>query len=151
MPRTRVSFEMRQKARSLRSHATKAEALLWYELRAFRPEGLIFRRQQPIGPYIVDFVCPSARLIVEVDGDHHESEAGKRHDLNRDLYLRSLGYIVLRIDEPDVMNSAWHVAQLVKENAERLVEDPSRPLRGHPPLKGEGDVGATASSGGGKI
>ncbi len=138
MPRTRVSFEMRQKARSLRNFATKAESLLWYELRDLRTQGLKFRRQCPIGPYIVDFACLSAGLIVEVDGDSHETEKGKRHDLNRDGYLKSLGYVVLRIDEPDVINSAWHVAQLVKEKAELLVNDPTRPLRGHPPLKGEG-------------
>ncbi|TIQ35131.1 MAG: endonuclease domain-containing protein [Mesorhizobium sp.] len=143
MPRTRVSFEMRQKARSLRIHATKAESLLWYELRELKTDGLKFRRQSPIGPYIVDFVCPSVKLIVEVDGDLHETEAGKRHDLNRDFYLQSLGYVVLRIDEPDVINSAWHVAQFVKSEAERVAGDPSRPLRGHPPLKGEGDAGAT--------
>ncbi len=139
MPRTRVSFEMRQKARSLRLHATRAESLLWYELRAFRPQGLIFRRQQPIGPYVVDFVCPAARLIVEVDGDLHETNEGKRHDANRDAYLASLGYAVVRIDEPDVMNNAWHVAQMVKDKAEHCRLDPSRPLRGHPPLKGEGE------------
>jgi very-short-patch-repair endonuclease len=140
MPRTRVSFEMRQKARSLRLHATKAESLLWYELRELRNLGLKFRRQAPIGPYIVDFLCPSVRLIVEVDGDLHETAAGKRHDANRDSYLKSLGYTVRRIDEPDVMHSAWHVAQAVKEEAENLLGDPSRPLRGHPPLKGEGDA-----------
>lgn len=142
MPRTRVSFEMRQKARALRLHATKAESLLWYELRELRPQGLIFRRQAPIGPYIVDFLGPSVRLIVEIDGNLHETEVGKRHDANRDAYLKSLGYTVLRIDEPDVMHSAWHVAQAVREKAERLLGDPSRPLCGHPPLKGEGDVGA---------
>ncbi len=113
MPRTHISFEMRQKARALRLRSTKAESLLWYELRLFRSEGLIFRRQQPIGPYIVDFVCSSARLVVEVDGDFHETDAGKRHDANRDSYLHSLGYSILRIDEPDVMNNAWHVGQLV--------------------------------------
>ncbi|RUW70385.1 MAG: DUF559 domain-containing protein [Mesorhizobium sp.] len=143
MPRTRVSFEMRQKARSLRLHATKAESLLWYELREFAADGLKFRRQSPIGPYIVDFVCPRVKLIVEVDGDLHETEAGKRHDINRDAYLQSLGYVIVRIDEPDVINSAWHVAQLVKDKAERVTGDPSRPLRGHPPLKGEGDASAT--------
>jgi very-short-patch-repair endonuclease len=116
--------------------------LLWYELRAFRSEGLIFRRQQPIGPYIVDFVCPSTRSIVEVDGDLHETEAGKRHDANRDSYLRSLGYSILRIDEPDVINNAWHVAQMVKDKVEAVAADPSRPLRGHPPLKGKGNDGA---------
>lgn len=140
MPRTRVSFEMRQKAKSLRLNATKAESLLWYELRDFAKLGLKFRRQSPIGPYIVDFVCPSVKLIVEVDGDLHETEAGKRHDANRDAYLRSLGYIVMRIDEPDVINNAWHVGQGVKERVESLPGNPSRPLRGHPPLKGEGDV-----------
>ncbi|MDX8440417.1 endonuclease domain-containing protein [Mesorhizobium australafricanum] len=138
MPRTRVSFEMRQKARSLRLHATKAESLLWYELRELKTDGLKFRRQSPIGPYVVDFVCPSVKLIVEVDGDLHETEAGKRHDLNRDSYLQSLGYVVVRIDEPDVINSAWHVAQFVKDEAERVAGDPTRPLRGHPPLKGRG-------------
>ncbi len=138
MPRTRVSPEMRQKARSLRHHSTRAETLLWHELRDLKAGGLKFRRQSPIGPYIVDFVCPSARLIVEVDGDWHETEAARRHDANRDSYLRSLGYSLLRIDEPDVIHSAWHVAQSVKDKAESLVRDPTRPLRGHPPRKGEG-------------
>lgn len=123
--------------------ATKAESLLWYELREFRPEGMIFRRQSPIGPYIVDFVCPSAKLVVEVDGDLHETEQGKRHNANRDAYLKSLGYLVLRVDEPDVISNAWHVAQVVKEKAARLIGDPSRPLRGHPPLEGEGNAGAS--------
>jgi very-short-patch-repair endonuclease len=138
MPRTRVSFEMRQKARSLRNHATKAETLLWYELRELKAVNLKFRRQSPIGPYIADFVCAPARLVVEIDGDGHETDAGKRHDANRDSYLRSLGYSVFRVDQPDVMNNAWHVAQGVEEEAERLIGDPTRPLRGHPPLKGEG-------------
>ncbi|RUW31181.1 endonuclease domain-containing protein, partial [Mesorhizobium sp. M1E.F.Ca.ET.041.01.1.1] len=113
MPRTRVSFEMRQKARALRVHATKGETLLWYELREFKSVGIKFRRQCPIGPYIVDFACFAVKLIVEVDGDLHEHEKGKRHDAVRDAYLRSLGYDIFRVDEPDVINSAWHVAQVV--------------------------------------
>src|SRR5690606_25380703 len=109
VPRTRVSAEMRQKARSLRNHATRAETLLWYKLRDLKSQGIKFRRQCPIGPYIVDFFCPTALLVVEVDGDSHEREEGKRHDANRDAFLRSLGYEVLRVDEPDVIHSAWHV------------------------------------------
>lgn len=140
MPRTRVSPEMRRKARSLRNRSTRAESLLWYELRELKAEGLKFRRQSPIGPHIVDFVCPSARVIVEVDGDWHETEASKRHDANRDGYLRSPGYSVRRIDEPDVLHSAWHVANFVKRKVASLVGNPTRPLRGHPPLKGEGEV-----------
>ncbi|MBD0414362.1 endonuclease domain-containing protein [Oryzicola mucosus] len=140
MPRTRVSFEMRQKARALRHISTKAESLLWNELRDLKPLGIKFRRQSPIGPYIADFACLAARLIVEVDGDAHETERGKRHDANRDAYLHSLGFTVLRVDEPDVIANAWHVAQTVKDRAEHLLGDPTRPLRGHPPLKGEGNV-----------
>jgi very-short-patch-repair endonuclease len=138
MPRTRVTFEMRQKAKALRHFATKAESLLWYELREFKAEGFKFRRQSPIGPYIVDFVCFDPKIVVEVDGDSHETEKGKRHDANRDAYLRSLGYLILRYDAPDVLDNAWHVAQAVKRKAEHCRTDPTRPLRGHPPLEGEG-------------
>ncbi|RWN12252.1 MAG: endonuclease domain-containing protein [Mesorhizobium sp.] len=145
MPRTRVSFKMRQKARALRVHATKGESLLWYELRELKSGGIKFRRQCPIGPYIVDFVCLAVKLIVEVDGDLHEHEKGKRHDAVRDAYLRSLGFHVFRVDEPDVINSAWHVAQMVKGKVEHMSADPTRPLRGHPPLEGEGDAGAPQS------
>jgi very-short-patch-repair endonuclease len=145
MPRTRVSFEMRQKARALRVHATKGESLLWYELRELKSAGIKFRRQCPIGPYIVDSACLAVKLVVEVDGDLHEQEKGKRHDAVRDAYLRSLGFDVFRVDEPDVINSAWHVAQVVKEKVARMFGDPTRPLRGHPPLEGEGDAGVPQS------
>lgn len=141
MPRTRVSFEMRQKARALRVHATKGESLLWYELRELKSSGIKFRRQCPIGPYIVDFACLAVKLIVEVDGDLHEHAKGKQHDAVRDAYLRSLGFDVFRVDESDVINSAWHGAQVVKGKVEHMSADPTRPLRGHPPLKGEGDAG----------
>jgi very-short-patch-repair endonuclease len=135
---TRVRPEIREKARSLRHSLTKGEVLLWLELRELRQVGLHFRKQSPIGPYIVDFACHSARLIVEVDGDLHETEAGKGHDANRDAYLRSLGYEVVRLDYPDVLDNPWHCAQEVREKGAALLGDPTRPLRGHPPLKGEG-------------
>lgn len=76
--------------------STKAETLLWYELRALKPQGLKFRRQSPIGPYIVDFVCLAARLVVEVDGDIHETQKSRRHGTNRDRFLGSLDYAVVR-------------------------------------------------------
>lgn len=128
--------------------STKAETLLCHELRVLKPQGLKFRRQSPIGPYIVDFVCPSARLVAEVDGDTHETEKSRRHDANRDRYLQSLGYLVVRFDEPDVLTNAWHVAQLIKDKAERAMSDPTRPLRGHPPLKGEGGVAPSTPASG---
>jgi len=134
--RTRILAETRQKARSLRKAMTKGEVLLWLEMRALKADGLHFRRQAPVGPYVVDFVCLAAGLIVEVDGDLHETEAGRRHDASRDAYLRSLGYRVMRVDAPEVPANAWHVAPEVKAEAGR--PHPTRSLRGHPPLEGEG-------------
>ena len=147
MVHTRISHEMRQKARTLRNRATRAEQLLWYELRELKAARIKFRRQAPIGPYIVDFTCLAVRLVVEVDGDMHETDRGKLHDANRDAYLRSLGFEVMRVDEPDVIANAWHVAQLVREQAEAVGGDPTRPLRGHPPLPGEGEVAACFEDG----
>ena len=138
MTSTRVKPEMREKARDLRKHLTKGEVLLWLELRALKTTGLRFRKQAPVGPYVVDFICLAAKLVVEVDGDLHELDRGRRHDANREAYLRSLGYHVMRFDVPDVLASPWHCAEMAREKAVSLMEDPTRPLRGHPPLEGEG-------------
>ena len=135
---TRVQQETREKARALRKALTKGEVLLWLELRDLKSGGLHFRKQAPIGSYIVYFVCHSAKLVVEVDRDTHETETGKRHDRNRDAYLASLAYRVIRLDYSDVLDNPWHCAQVVKDSIEPSFGDPTRPLRGHPPLKGEG-------------
>ena len=139
MSRTRVIVEARQKARSLRHQMTKAEVLLWLELRELKSSGLHFRKQAPIVPYIVDFVCHSSKLIVEVDGDLHESELAKRHDANRDAYLKSPGYRVLRVDEPDVRANPWHVAQMVKEMAAAFHQRP-HPAASRPPSPQGGGI-----------
>jgi len=141
MPRTLVTPEMRTKAKSLRRFATKGESLLWYELRDLKPEGLKFRRQSPIGPYIADFVCLDPKIVVEVDGDVHETEYGRRHDSNRDAYLKTSGFMVLRYDANDALTHAWHIAQDVKNKAGALprLPHPSR-FASHPPRKGEGEV-----------
>jgi very-short-patch-repair endonuclease len=80
-------------ARSLRLNATDAERQLWYWLRGRRTAGMRFRRQQPIGPYIVDFVCAKCRLVVEIDGGQHLESEGERR---RDRWLAGHGYVVLR-------------------------------------------------------
>jgi len=143
MPHTLVTPEMRMKAKAQRRFATTGESLLWYELRDLKPVGLKFRRQSPIGPYIADFVCFDPKIVVEVDGDCHETDGGKRHDANRDAYLRGSGFLVLRYDADDALSHAWHVAQDVKEKAAALprLPHPSR-FASHPPRKGEGKVGA---------
>lgn len=137
MPRTLVTHEMRSKSKTQRRFATKGEQFLWYELRDLKDDGLKFRRQSPIGPYIADFVCFKPKIIVEVDGDHHETETGKRHDATRDDYLRESGFVVLRYDASDALERAWHIAQDVKEKAGALQMLPHpRPLAGPSPQGG---------------
>ena len=87
-------------AKQLRRNMTDAEQRLWYFLRGQRLQGFKLRRQQPIGTYIVDFVCHDAALIVEVDGGQH---AGSVHDQTRDAWLRRQGYRVMRYWNDDVM------------------------------------------------
>jgi very-short-patch-repair endonuclease len=87
-------------ARRLRRDMSDAERALWRLLRDRRMEGWRFRRQEPIDRYIVDFICFEARLIIEVDGGQHfESKA----DEERDAYLRSQGFHVLRFWNTDVL------------------------------------------------
>jgi very-short-patch-repair endonuclease len=86
-------------AKQLRKEMTEAEGKLWSALRGRRFEDFKFRRQVPIGKYIVDFVCQDCKLIVEVDGLQHQ---GSEHDKVRDAWLISVGYRVLRFWNPDI-------------------------------------------------
>jgi len=81
-----------QRAQHLRANMTGVETRMWWRLRA-RQLGVKFRRQHPIGPYIVDFACCRAKLVVEIDGDMHE----KAYDIRRDRWLESLGWRVMRL------------------------------------------------------
>jgi guanylate kinase len=85
-------------ARSNRAHPTSAEDILWWELRNSHL-GYRFRRQEPIGPYIVDFVCKAQRLVVEVDGDTHVDDEA---DHRRDQHLQALGYRVIRFANSEI-------------------------------------------------
>jgi very-short-patch-repair endonuclease len=85
------------RARYLRRNMTEAERLLWKMLRRKQFDGFRFRRQHPIGPYIADFFCPAAKLIVELDGGQHAEEEHVLRDRVRTSWLRSRGCRVLRI------------------------------------------------------
>src|SRR5437870_13607423 len=91
------------RARQLRRQMSLPEVVLWQALRQGRLADLRFRRQHPIGPYILDFYCPSARLVVEVDGAAHDSAAQVRHDARRDAFLAENGVRVLRIAAAEVL------------------------------------------------
>ena len=92
--RSKVQF-----AKHLRRTMTDVEVKLWVALRDRRFENFKFRRQVPIGKYIVDFVCQEKKLIVELDGSQHE---GSVHDQVRDAWLRSVGYKTLRFWNIDI-------------------------------------------------
>jgi very-short-patch-repair endonuclease len=100
------------KAKALRTNQTEAEARLWYHLRAHRFMGLKFKRQKPVGRYIADFVCWERRLIVELDGGQHAEQAA--YDRQRDAWLRSEGYTVLRFWNNDVMQQLEGVLEQIR-------------------------------------
>jgi very-short-patch-repair endonuclease len=112
-PTWRTSTKLRVRSRSLRRSLTDAERIIWYGVRAHRLNGASFRRQAPIGPFIVDFVCHDARLIIEVDGAQHFEAEHEKDDARRDAYLRSRGYRVLRFNNHDVMTNRQGVLEAI--------------------------------------
>lgn len=96
----RIDHTLRDKTRQVRREPTEAEKRLWSILRDRQQGGATFRRQHPIPPYVADFACVDARLIVEVDGGQH---AGAPHDAQREAYLQRQGWRVLRLSNADVL------------------------------------------------
>lgn len=92
------------KRREQRGNPTEPERRLWQVLRAGQ-QGVKFRRQQGIGPYIADFYCPERLLVIEVDGDSHFYERGLSHDEQRDAYMAGLLLTVLRFSNREVMQN----------------------------------------------
>ena len=115
MPHTRISRETRQKAQAHRKVLSKAERTLWYHLRELKTEGMRFRRQAPIGPYIVDFAWLSGCVVVELDGDNHEADARqRRHDQVRDTFLRERGFRILRFSNYDAIDAPEWIGDQIK-------------------------------------
>ena len=102
---------IRSKARQLRRNPTDVERLLWQKLRFWQVDDYKFRRQQPLGNYIVDFVCLQKRLIVELDGGQHADKAN--YDTQRDAWLRDQGFSILRFWNNDVLNNIDGVMELI--------------------------------------
>jgi very-short-patch-repair endonuclease len=104
---------IRTRARALRKNPTEVEKLLWYRLRMWQIDGYKFRRQQPIGNYIADFVCFEKRLIVELDGGQHAVQSG--YDAERDGWLRAEGFTVLRFWNNDLLKNLNGVTEKIFE------------------------------------
>jgi very-short-patch-repair endonuclease len=107
--------------------------MLWQALR-LRPGGLKFRRQYPLGPYVVYFCCLSASLVVEVDGFVHDTIDHAARDLVRDRFLNENGFRVLRVSAKRVLTDAAGTADAI---AVRAVSPLHRPADGPPPRAGE--------------
>jgi adenine-specific DNA-methyltransferase len=101
------------KAKQLRKNSTDAERALWRILRSRQVGGHKFRRQQPLGPSIVDFVCLEARLVVEVDGGQHDAEVDRVYDLARSQWLEKDGFRVLRFWNHEVLNQLESVSEAI--------------------------------------
>jgi very-short-patch-repair endonuclease len=100
-------------AKRLRREMSPPETRLWTALRGRKADGLRFRRQHPIGPYVLDFYCDSARLAVEVDGHAHLMGDRPRRDERRDAWLAARGIRSLRIDARDVRDELDGVVDLI--------------------------------------
>lgn len=110
-----ATSETHKRAKSYRRELTAAENVLWQEIRRKQIHGHHFRRQVPIGPFIADFACVKAKLIIEVDGVGHAEPDEIARDAKRTSYLENLGWRVIRFmnveifDETDaVIDSIWH-------------------------------------------
>jgi len=102
-----------KEAIQLRKNQTKAETIFWELVRNKKFNGLKFRRQHQIGSYIVDFYCHSEKLIIEFDGEVHNTEERKRKDKKRDNYLTSIGNTVLRFKNEDIFNNPGYVFETI--------------------------------------
>ena len=113
---------LRNRAKNMRSAATDAEHRLWQILRAKRFVGYKFRRQVPVDHYIVDFLCPARRLVVEVDGGQHAESAD---DLRRDAYLRAQGFKIIRIWNNELFTNEEGVATAILNALHAPLPNPS--------------------------
>lgn len=110
------------RARELRKSMSDAESKLWSALRQRQIDGLRFRSQHPLGPYIVDFVCLERRLVVEVDGGQHGEPNQIAHDAQRTRWLESEGYRVVRAWTTEVFDNLDGVVEAIWAELQRPVE-----------------------------
>jgi len=108
-------------AKEMRKAPTRPEKALWEKLRRNQVHGLRFRRQHPIGPYIVDFVCYDIRLIIELDGAGHDQKV--EYDIRRKTWLESQGFVVLRIGSDYRFTDPDEVFPFIEETCRKLWQD----------------------------
>lgn len=101
-------------AKKLRKNQTEVEKLLWYQIRNKQIGGVKFRRQQPIGPFIVDFIAFEKKLIIELDGGQHNVLKTRKQDQQRTEWLKKEGYIVLRFWNNEILENLESVLEEIR-------------------------------------
>ena len=114
-----MRIEEHRRARALRQASTSAEGRLWRSIRGRGLKGHKFVRQEPIGPYFVDFVCRVEKLVVEVDGATHGTAEEVVHDRRRTAFLEENGYRVIRVQNADVYENLAGVLEVILSALER--------------------------------
>ena len=139
MAHSNIKLAARKRARVLRKTTTRGEKEMQAYLRSLRPFGAHFRREVPIGPYVVDFAWLSARIAIEVDGASHELEGRDAQDKARDRFLTAQGFVVIRVHDAEVIaNSAAAFSKIEAAVRPHLKTPPPAASRQPPPHKGEG-------------
>ena len=128
-------------ARQLRRSETIAEKRLWQELRDRRLDGCKFVRQATVGPYIADFLCRDCKLIVEVDGATHATDADILSDRRRTAHIGRLGYKVIRLQNSEVLDAMDQAVMVIREALSHLPSPAPRAAERPLPRAGEGDEG----------
>ena len=121
LTRTHNQKEKSELRRELRNHGTSAEATMWLMLKARQVEGIKFRRQFSIGPYILDFYSPELRLCIELDGQPHHTTEGYLHDQKRTEYLKQIHKIkILRFENEKVFHYPKGILSEIRNEIERI-------------------------------
>lgn len=111
----RYNQTLKDNSRTLRSNMTDAEQLLWHHVRRKQIRGVQFYRQKPLLTFIVDFYCPAAKLVIELDGSQHFEAAHQAKDQERDAALAGLGLHVLRFDNRQVLLETDAVLEMIDD------------------------------------
>jgi very-short-patch-repair endonuclease len=125
VPQSVIEPYVRDRARALRKSRTLGERAMQEYLRAFRPYGARFRRETPIGPYVVDFAWLAARIVIEVDGASHELPDRPEHDRKKDAFLEKRGFLLIRVRDADAIANASRAFAPIEEALRPYLRHPS--------------------------
>jgi very-short-patch-repair endonuclease len=130
----------KEKRRRLRNDMPSAENVVWSRLRRKLVCGNKFRRQYSVGPFVIDFYCPSLKLAVEIDGESHYAIGANDHDEQRQAFIESFGISFLRFTNRDVYDNLTGVMETITRVAEAATRNSGPEIDKSPPYEG-GDIG----------